>query len=216
MKLVPGATKDFGYLKIFDLYSEEELKDIWNEISHLDYILEVDVKPEDVDREVMSDNSVRELTRRARHADGTLKMTGDGLWVDNIYDNRDYSAILKHNRKVFTDKDIVKSFGETHPANKGTYYLVNKDATLVNRYCNTHKYFPHVDEAIFSAITILLYKPEKVRGGEFSFCDYDISFGCTHNSCIIFPSWVRHSVDSVECFENGRRYSIAQLMFVYS
>ena len=95
MKLVPGATKDFGYLKIFDLYSEEELKDIWNEISHLDYILEVDVKPEDVEREVMSDNSVRELTRRARHADGSLKMTGDGLWVDNIYDNRDYSAILK-------------------------------------------------------------------------------------------------------------------------
>ena len=28
MKLVPVATKDFGYLKIFDLYSEEELKDI--------------------------------------------------------------------------------------------------------------------------------------------------------------------------------------------
>ena len=32
MKLIPEKTKDFGYLKVFDLYSEEELKNIWNEI----------------------------------------------------------------------------------------------------------------------------------------------------------------------------------------
>ena len=119
MKLVPGATKDFGYLKIFDLYSEKELKDIWSEISHLDYIMEINSKLEDMEVELVSDKSNRELIRRARHADGTLKMTGDGLWLDNIFENRDYSAILKHNRKVFADKDIVKNFGETHPANKG-------------------------------------------------------------------------------------------------
>ena len=216
MKLVPEATKDFGYLKIFDLYSEEELKDIWNEIFHLDYVMEVNSKPKDFAPELMSDQSERELTRRARHPDGRLKMTGDGLFIDAIYADREHSPILKYNRKIFIDEDIIKNMSETHPANKGTYHLVNKDATLVNRYCSGDKYDPHSDEAIFTAITILLYESENVIGGEFLFSDYDISFGCTHNSCIIFPSWVKHSVDSVECFENGRRYSIAQLMYIHS
>ena len=36
LKLIPEKTKDFGYLKVFDLYSEEELKNIWNEILNLD------------------------------------------------------------------------------------------------------------------------------------------------------------------------------------
>ena len=213
MKLVPEATKDFGYLKIFDLYSEEELKDIWNEIFHLDYVMKVDSKPKDFTPELMSDQSERELARRARHDDGTLKMTGDGLFIDRVYTYREYSPILTYNRKLFVDKDIVKNMGETHAANKGLYPLINKDVTLVNRYSNTDKYSSHKDDAIFTAITILLYEPEKVRGGEFFFSEYNISLGCTHNSCIIFPSWVNHCTTSLESVV-GRRYSIAQLMYI--
>ena len=39
MILTPKLTKDFGYLYIEDLYTDEELDQIWKEIKFLDYFL---------------------------------------------------------------------------------------------------------------------------------------------------------------------------------
>ena len=198
MKIIKDATKDFGYLKIFDLYSYEELDVIWKEIFHLDYIMD----------------SVELGDRRAIDKDGDSKMSGKGLFIDDIYFNREFSPILKYNRKLFTDENICNSIGDSHPANKVAYGCINKDSTILNRYSNFQEYLPHYDVATFSAITVLLHKPEKISGGEFKFTDYGVSFGCINNSCIIFPSWVQHSVGKLECLENSRRYSIAQLMYI--
>ena len=204
MKLIPETIKDFGYLKIFDLYSDTELKSIWKEIFYLDWVMDKMDGQSKIDMEDL----------RAPTDSGGSKMSGEGLFLDNIYRNREHSAILSSNRKLFTDEDINKSIRDTHPSNDNQYKCINRDLTLLNRYSNTQEYAPHTDSATFTAITILLHKPKQVAGGDFNFPDYDISFGCKNNSCLIFPSWVSHSVSKLRCFGEARRYSIAQLMFV--
>ena len=199
MKLVPETTKDFGFLKIFDLYTQTELENIWREILYLDYVLNLTTDDDPL---------------RGKQLDGSSKMSGEGLFVDHVYTNREYSPILTYNRRLFLDEEINKNIRSTHPANDVLYKEINRDFTLLNRYTNTQEYRPHTDKAAFTAITVLLHKPEQITGGDFIFPDYDISFGCKHNSCIIFPSWVKHSVCRVESIEDGRRYSIAQLMLV--
>jgi len=198
LNVVPNRNKDFGYLKILDLYSSEELEDIWREVSYLDYIMDTS----DVE------------THRGVFKDGTSKMNGHGVFIDNVYTSRDFSSILKYNRKLFIDEDVLRGIDETNPANKASYPQINRDTTLLNRYRNSHKYSPHNDLSLFTAITVLLNDEENISGGEFIFSDYDISFECVNNSCVIFPSWVNHGVNELECAENSCRYSIAQLMYI--
>ena len=93
MKLVPETTKDFGFLKIFDLYSQTELENIWREILHLDYVLDLTIDDDPY---------------RGKQLDGTSKMSGEGLFVDHVYTNREYSPILTYNRRLFLDEEINK------------------------------------------------------------------------------------------------------------
>ena len=206
MRIIPQTTKDFGYLMIFDLYSEEELKVIWNEILNLDYIMDR------MELGFLEEEKKEVNNLRGKHDDGLSKMSGEGLTLDKIYANRDYSPILTYNRKLFVDEYIVNKITEAHPSNK-LYRSVNTDMTIVNRYSNSHQYDSHRDMAAFTGITVLLHKPEKIRGGDFTLPDYDITFEAKNNSCIIFPSWVNHCASSLES-DGGRRYSIAQLMYV--
>jgi hypothetical protein len=203
LKLIPKTTKDFGYLKIFDLYTEDELNDIWKEVFHLDYVMDLP--------KVQKDRG----NSSAIDVNGMPKMNGRGAFLDSIYTDRDYSPILKYNRKLFS-KEVIESFSNTHPANKVSYPMVNGDTTLLNRYCNSQKYDSHSDQSSFTGLTVLIHDPEKVKGGRLSFTDYNITLGAKHNSCIIFPSWVAHSVSKLKSSEGGRRYSIAQLMFIVS
>jgi hypothetical protein len=201
MKLMPKKTKDFGYLEIHDLYTEDELNDIWKEIFFLDYVMDLPKF-----RKERGESS-------ANHDDGSPKMNGSGIFLDGLYAEREFSMILKHNRKLFS-YEVIESVGKSHPANKVAYSMVNKDTTLLNKYRNSQEYAPHHDLASFTGLTVLMHQPEKIRGGEFSFPDYKINFGARHNSCVIFPSWVDHAVSKLHCFGDSRRYSIAQPMFI--
>ena len=201
MVVLQETNKDFGYLRILDLYSEKELKDIWKEISHLDYVM--DTLP----------HLWKDSTGRAQTENGNSKMSGNGLYLAPIYSDRLSSAILTYNRKLFAE-DITQEMGETHPSNRIPYLCINKDVTILNRYLDSQEYLPHYDVAAFTAITVLLNNQEKIKGGELYFKDYDISFGCVNNSCVIFPSWVEHSVSNLKCSEDFSRYSIAQLMYI--
>ena len=40
MELKPKTVKDLGFLIIEDVYSESELEFIWNEIKHIDYVMD--------------------------------------------------------------------------------------------------------------------------------------------------------------------------------
>ena len=146
----------------------------------------------------------------AKNVDGSPKMTGNGLMVDTIYNQRDYSSLLTFNRKIFMNQEnnIGKKFQETHPSNVA-YDRIVKDFTTLNRYSYGDQYDAHFDYASFSAITFFSLSKKEMLGGELVFTDYDISFKFVDNFCVIFPSWVQHHATKVES-KDVFRYSLSQ------
>ena len=197
MKIIKETTKDFGYLQILDFYTEEELYWIWKEISYLDYIME-----SPLERKQRRDQS-------AWHENGTPKMTGKGVYINSIFQELDFSSIYTYSRKLFSE-EVVNSISETHPSN--VFWMANCDNILLNRYQDSQEYAPHQDIASWTGLTVLLHEPENINGGELSFPDYDIPLGRTHNSMILFPSWVSHAVNKLQCSGNAKRYSITHFM----
>jgi len=210
MELVSHRTEDFGYLVIRNLYSSEELKCIWDEIFHLDHIL---------DNKSLQVNSIDENTNTKQYhedfaaggKDGIQSFTGEGVVLDYLYHKREYSSILRINRKLFSSP-ITEVFSNIHPSNL-PYSATTLDKTLLNRYEDSQGYSAHKDTASFSSITTLLHKPENIKGGDVHFVDYDVTFKNEHNRCVIFPSWVTHQADLIKSTNGAKRYSMS--MFSY-
>jgi len=196
VEIVQHKLQDFGYLCISDLYTKKELGSIKNEIKNLNYIMDTvpDVQKK---RDATSD----------KNEDGSPKMTGNGIPIDNLYSTRAYSAILSFNRKIFVDP-IASKMAETHPSNVA-FKRLNDDYSLLNRYSSGDEYLTHFDVSSFSAVTFFSVGRNKVLGGELVFSDYDISFKFKDNFCIIFPSWVEHHANKVKS-KNTYRYSLSQ------
>jgi len=187
VKITSYKTKDFGYIVIDNLFPDNELNDIWNELTHLDSIMNL------------------QSVKNRRRQDAALDLfSGDGLTLDNVYMNRDYSSILKYNRKLWSD-EIVEAFCSAHPSNVH-YSLCNLDSTFINRYRDSQEYKSHRDVASFTSSTVFV--KGDVAGGEFIFSEYDIEIECKNNQCVVFPSWALHAVKEVKTKE-GARYSMA-------
>lgn len=199
MKTYTHTLNDFGYLYIENLYTKNELTDIKNEICFLDSVME---------------DKAQQLERRNHGSiakDGTHQMTGTGVYVDGMYVNREHSSILKHNRKI-VDSKIINEFTKTH-ASSIQYLMCNQDFTVLNKYKNNAEYTPHVDLCSFTAITMLQTNEHKIKGGDLIFADYKIVFPFLNNSCVIFPSWVKHACTPVKS-KKAIRYSIAQFFHI--
>ena len=196
VKIIQKQAKHFGYVYVENLYTKKELNYIKNEVQNIDYIFD-------------SVPAIQEQRTRmsGKYEDGSPKMTGNGMVLDNLYSQRDYSSILTFNRKIF-NRDIEEKFEEAHPANIA-YPRVNKDYTILNRYSYGDEYGSHFDHASFSALTFLSLSENKIIGGELVFTDEDISFKFVDNFCIIFPSWVPHHITKIKS-KDVFRYSIAQ------
>ena len=196
MKIIQQRLQDFGFVCVENLYTNKELHTIKNELQNLNYIF--DTVP------AIQEQRIKDS---AKYKDGSPKMTGNGLMLDAVYSQREYSSILTFNRKIFASP-IEEKFIETHPANVA-YPRIGKDFTVLNRYSYGHQYGAHFDFASFSAVTFLSLSEKEMLGGELIFTDYDISFKFVDNYCVIFPSWVQHNAMKVES-KDDFRYSLSQ------
>ena len=196
MKIIQQQTNHFGFVYVENLYTKKELHSIKNELQNINYIFD-------------SVSEVQEQRTRmsGKYEDYSPKMTGNGMMLDAVYSQRDFSSILTFSRKIF-DNPIVEKFEETHPSNVA-YSRVNKDLTVLNRYSYGHQYGTHYDLSSFSALTFFSLSEKEMLGGELIFTDYDISFKFVDNFCVIFPSWVQHHATKVES-KDVFRYSLAQ------
>ena len=203
MKIIQQQPKDFGYVYIENLYTNKELHFIKNEIQNIDFIF--DTVP-----------AIQERRKKdsAKNEDGSVKMTGNGMMLDALYAQREYSSILTFNRKIFmnSENNIGEKFEETHASNVA-YHRVGKDYTVLNRYADGHQYGSHFDYASFSAVTFFSLSEKEMIGGELVFTDYDIPFKFVDNFCVIFPSWVQHHATKVES-KDIFRYSLSQFMVI--
>ncbi|QBQ74910.1 hypothetical protein RW110999_032 [Cyanophage S-RIM4] len=189
-------TDPFHSLLIEDLYDPDELNVIWDEIEYL--------RPHFVDGD--------EATYSAE-VDGQSIKRNKGILLDRHFkDNRDESDILKINRKPFILLDQIES---------GSWFFdkfsCNLDYTLLSYYENSDHYKKHRDSASITCLTWFFREPQKFRGGELVFPDYDVTLPVKNNGCVMFPSKIYHAVNAVEMDEEdlGKglgRHTMTQFM----
>ena len=200
MKIHKNNLGDFGYVYIENMYTSQELKDIKKEVENITWMME-------------NVPSIQEARNQhsARTEDNKFKMTGNGLLIDSVYTKREYSPMLKHNRKIFKGK-IKEAIESAHPANV-SFDLATQDFTMLNKYTHKNEYLSHKDLAAFTGITFLTLDDKEMTGGDFVFTDYDKTFKFKDNSCVLFPSWVSHHCTKLES-KDVIRYSMAQFCVI--
>ena len=151
--------------------------------------------------------SERPKNTYAAKKDGVELKTGTGVFLDILYeDNRDASAILKGNRKLFSEEIFCPA--EEFDSIFGFLKSSNKDATLLNYYTEGQEYKAHQDSSRVSAVTFL--KQGSITGGEFCFPEQNVVIEAKHNRTVVFPSCVTHQAMPVQ--GAGTRVSIAQFV----
>ena len=182
-------TEPFHYIEVRNLWTDEEREEMFDEMLFLEK--KALFKPP-------------EETGTAKHEDGTNKKRNTGMFIDEVWQNRDYSDILKHNRKlfkVFENKKVEDSW----------YYdglNFNSDSTLVSYYEDACYYKSHRDGSVTTVVSWFFKEPRKFKGGELKFTDYDLTFEVTNDLTIIFPSNINHEVSEISIDDEykGKQY----------
>jgi predicted 2-oxoglutarate/Fe(II)-dependent dioxygenase YbiX len=190
-------------LVIDDMYTEEELRLIWNELEFL-------TSP----KRLLDAKS----TNAATGDDGQYVKTATGVYLDEFYGNRKFSDILAINRKLFSDEIY------NHAINLSIFYgllrTTNNDHTLINYYDNSQEYAAHVDGTVFTAVTTFFKEPAQFEGGDFVFPQVDLVVEKKHNRLVMFPGSLQHAVTPVKMsstyppFSGYGRYAMAQFLTV--
>ena len=171
-------TEPFHYLEIRNLWTEEQRSKMFDEMLYLEN--KALFKPP-------------EETGSATDEDKMVIKRNSGMFIDELYQNRDYSDILKHNRKLFNVLNNKKV--------KGSWYFdglnFNSDSTLVSYYEDACYYKPHRDMNVVTAVSWFFKEPKKFKGGEITFTDYDLTFEVTNDLTILFPSNIKHEVSEI-------------------
>ena len=186
----------FEYIIIDNTYTDEELRLIFLEL----------------DFWAISGNLMGpEHTGTARWQDGSPKKQNKGVFLDGVYRERNYSNVLKFNRKIYQiqlDKPsvILNMLKES-----------NHDTTLVSYYENEAHYKSHKDASVLTAVTYLYKQPKAFEGGDLVLTEYGYAFEPWFNRTYIMPGVVEHEVTEVkmraeDCGKGLGRYCISNFI----
>ncbi len=190
-------TDPFPFLIIEDLYTEDELTLIWQELDYYQsnsYILNANTNP-----------SLSE--------DGKARTKKQGNFVDNVFQKREYSNILCLSRKLFQPGLIVNS----DHIKEWKYLRPDIDHSLLSYYDDGAYYLPHHDNTVVSIISWLWKEPKRFEGGDFVFEDYKLTINCKHNSAVAFPGTTLHGVTPITMEDQYKdeglgRYSLSHFL----
>ena len=190
-------TDPFPFLIIEDLYTEDELTLIWQELDYYQsnsYILNANTNP-----------SLSE--------DGKERTKKQGNFVDNVFQKREYSNILCLSRKLFQPGLIVNS----DHIKELKYLRPDIDHSLLSYYDDGAYYLPHHDNTVVSIISWLWKEPKRFEGGDFVFEDYKLTIKCKHNSAVAFPGTTLHGVTPITMEDQYKdeglgRYSLSHFL----
>lgn len=174
-------TDPFPYIRIFDFYSDEELKLIWEE---LEFILNYRI----IDGPEKTGTAIQ---------DGIILKQNKGIFLDNLYLDRNTSNILTINRNLFlTIVNIINEYD--FGIFNNSLRCINWDTTLISYYENSDHYKKHYDISSFTCLTWFFKKPKKFSGGDLFFPNFNLKIEVEDNSLILFPSCVDHEVSEVK------------------
>jgi hypothetical protein len=200
--LINQIREPFPFLEINNLYDEDELKLIWQELDFLTSLNKLE-SPEKTGAGIDEESEIALKNNR-------------GLFLDDIYTKRNISNILSINSKIFLP-EILNAFSELSFGYQSIKFTTT-DRTLISYYENGGYYKPHEDKAMYTAVTWFFKEPKAFTGGNFYFTDYNITVNIKNNMTVLFPSFVTHSVDKVIMENNNLvgcgRYSMSQFIFI--
>ena len=191
----------FPHLIVRNMYTDEELDLIWQELDFLTYSFKLSDPSEYLG---------------AKDALGNYLSNAKALRLETVYQKREYSNILNVNRKLFKD-GFTQLFSELSPDLKFVP-LVNVDTTKIRYYQNGEFYDPHTDYAYPCLSLSYFYRePKQFSGGELFFPSHNYEFDCLHNSMIMIPGYVEHGVKMVKTdevpYSGNSRYCMTQFLF---
>ncbi len=192
---VENLSEPFFHSIVYDYYNIEEQKLIWQELEFLN-------KP----GKMLSPNET---------GDPNSSPNKVGVFLDRLYDkNKNFSNILKVNRKIFK----IKNFLYENPFSR-YLNIVDYDLTMISYYEDGSYYLPHFDSYTISSVTTFWKTPKMFSGGELMFCNYNYIPDMPHNTMILFPSYEAHEVSEVFMDNNdgiNGRYTINQFYNITS
>ena len=199
-QIITKVEHPFPYLKIENMYSDEELDLISEELVFLNHKNKLE-SPEETGGAVEN---------------GKISKQNSGLFLDDLYKKREISNILTINRKLF-NKEYLESYASLNFGYK-SILRCNQDGTLISYYENGGYYHSHCDISVHTALTWFFKIPRLFKGGNLIFSEYDHTIEIDHNMTIIFPSFVLHSVEEVSMEENlpsgFGRYCMSQFISI--
>jgi Rps23 Pro-64 3,4-dihydroxylase Tpa1-like proline 4-hydroxylase len=175
------------YLIIDNTYTKDEQVKIYKE---LDFLSEKLLTPEQ--------------TGSAKKDNGELKKN-TGLFLDNVYVQRQVSDILTVNRKIFS-KDVASELFKCHYA-YNMFNMVNMDNTLVSYYDDNDSYFSHSDNSPITAVTWFFKSPKNFTGGDFIFTDFNERVELKNNRTVIFFGCYKHEVTEIKIKDKSVPFS---------
>jgi Rps23 Pro-64 3,4-dihydroxylase Tpa1-like proline 4-hydroxylase len=176
------------HIVVNNWFTDDELNLIWQEIDFLT-------------RENILLNPTQ--TGSAQNTQGQLIKNNHGLFLDNLYSNRQISNILSCTRKLWR-RDFVEQ------ASKYNFvfdYLrtSNFDTCLLSYYEEGDHYLEHFDISALTALIHLYKDPLQFMGGELIIKNK--IFPKENNRLILFPSCALHSVTPLKLNPNLKKFS---------
>ena len=186
---------------IDDFYSEDACNNIMQELLFLNSSPEKFLGANETGSAISPKNN--QLLKKAK-----------GIFLDSVYSRREYSNILKENRKLF-DINFLQELRQYHIFFE---YLLQAtlDHTVLHYYENSDYYDFHTDKSTVTCITWFHKKPKKFLGGNLKFKN-NLEIEPNYNRMIIFPSIIEHAVGEVIlseefCQNNFGRFSVTQFL----
>ena len=141
-----------------------------------------------------------EHTGSATNDNGELLKKTMGVFVDDVYYNRDSSRILNINRKIFNE--VIPYLASRSSGWFFDNIQLTKDHTLVAYYEEEDYYKAHSDTSLVTVITWLYEEPKRFKGGDLIFPDHDLTVSVENNTTVIFPGCIPHQVSEVSMLDS--------------
>jgi len=191
-------TEPFHYIEVTNLWDKVEKKEMLDEMFHLEK-KGIFKNPGD--------------TGTAVNEDGIVLKKNKAIFVDDVWQDRSFSNILKHNRKIF---DLFNN-----ESVKESWFFdglcINLDHTLMSYYEDSDYYKPHRDQSRVTVLSWFFKEPQEFKGGSLTFTDYNLTFEVTNDLVILFPSNIKHEVSKISISPKHRgiqkgRFCMAQFL----
>lgn len=150
--------------------------------------------------------------------DGEYLKSNSGVFLDDVYANKNFSDILFHNKKIF--HPVVQQELEKVDIFYRFLNFKNRYNTLLSYYEDGDFYKSHKDNAVITTITWLYKNPKSFVGGNIFFEeDKNKVVECKNNRTIFFPSFLNHEVDEIKMEKDKiglglGRFTLTQFVFI--